>query len=216
MSLPSQRRVRLIPLVWGLCVCIGLGLVIQHDLTAGREVDPPLLWPDPAESLLPNEAVPKSEPATLGERAEGVVLLFLHPHCPCSRASLDELTRVLAASATSVRAFVVFVKPSGTPQYWEESGLWDAAKKVPGLRVVSDEGGHLAQLFRATHSGQICLYRRGRLVFHGGVTAGRGHSGQNVASESLARQLADARGVSCSPVFGCPLLKLPEREGAIR
>src|SRR4051794_40937381 len=97
-----MRRRTLVRLGWGgLCLAAlaaGLGGMWRYDSTPGRAADPADAWP--ADSTLPP---PDGHPS---------LLLFAHPHCPCTRASLEELAGVLA-SAPNVRAHVVFGVPTG-------------------------------------------------------------------------------------------------------
>jgi hypothetical protein len=39
--------------------------------------------------------------------------MAIHPHCPCSRASIGELSILMAHSRGRLAAFVVFVEPPG-------------------------------------------------------------------------------------------------------
>jgi hypothetical protein len=97
--------------------------------------------------------------------------------------------------------------PKGDPSGWEQSGLIEEAAGIPRVRTVLDPGGSIARRFGARTSGQTLLYDgNGRLVFNGGITASRGHSGDNDGRETitsiLLRQPARR---SHSPVFGCAL-----------
>src|SRR5579862_7511112 len=116
-------------------------------------------------------------PETLGTWGEGLprLLMFVHPRCPCSNASLTELAAILERNPNRVAAEIVFVKPHGAGQGWERSPLWDQATKIRDLRVVVDDG-ELAQRLGAQTSGYVVLYHsNGRLLFSGGITRSRGH-----------------------------------------
>ncbi len=135
------------------------------------------------------------------------LLLFAHPHCPCSRASLAMLARVVARAEDRADVYVLFVRPAGAPDGWERSGLWSAAAAVPGVRVLADGEGAEALRFGAETSGVALLYDpRLRLTFRGGITSGRGHEGDNAGCSALIERLA-GRGQAYRefPVFGCPL-----------
>ena len=146
------------------------------------------------------------------------LLFFAHPRCPCTRAGLADLSWALARSQGKVDAFAVFVLPEGAPAGWERTPLWDIAGSIPGVRPVSDLGGEEATRFRVATSGQTLLFDpHGTLVFSGGITGGRGHSGDNPARRALvecfADRMPDRREFS---VFGCPLFGADRscREGA--
>lgn len=207
-------------LAWGLCLSMGITLELRHELTAAAQSSPLARWPAVAGGLLSTELAspqidapnPRTGPPSLERRP--VVLIFLHPHCPCSNASLAEVLRVVGESPRDPLAFAVFVKPEGTPTHWEESNLWMSACRNPRLTVITDQNGRIAQLFRATHSGQVLVYDHDRLIFHGGVTAGRGRLGPGASSRLLARQLEDPAGTRGTPVFGCPLARAQDTAGA--
>jgi hypothetical protein len=87
--------------------------------------------------------------------------------------------------------------------------LWDSAGQIPGVAAVADEDGAEAHRFSAATSGQVVLYdSSGRLLFSGGITASRGHSGDNVGRRAIVSLLADGSGVRTeTPVFGCPIFE---------
>jgi hypothetical protein len=109
------------------------------------------------------------------------LVLFAHPHCPCTRASLHELDDLLAETQNRVSVTVVFTIPEGVPADWEQGDLWNSATSIPGLRVIRDQGGKEAHQFDVVGSGHVLLYApSGKLLFSGGITASRGHEGDNV------------------------------------
>jgi hypothetical protein len=175
---------------WGLCVAIGGSTMIKYAWTPGRLAKPPMDWPRHTQFQL---ASPK---ATL--------LVFIHPQCPCSRATLEELANILALRQ-QVEGRVYFLEPAGTA--WPKTDLYESALRIPGVRVRSDPNGAVARQFGARTSGQSLLYNAGgRLVFNGGITAGRGHAGANDGVDAV---LALLNGIpphrSYTPVFGCAL-----------
>lgn len=135
------------------------------------------------------------------------LLMFLHPCCPCSRASLTELARLQEKLPQSVAITIYVLQLRPVPPGWDETELWNAALRIPGVRVVHDEEGKLARRFGATTSGQVLLYDKGGVLrFRGGITAGRGHLGDNPGSTALLRSLTEQDSPPEQlPVFGCPL-----------
>ena len=126
--------------------------------------------------------------------ADRPTLVFLaHPQCVCTRASLGELAEALARAGTHPKTYVVFLKPSSFADGWEKTGLWEAASALPNTTVLRDDDGREAMRFGAATSGQTMLYdARGKLLFSGGITAARGHAGDNegrTAVVSLLDQL---------------------------
>jgi hypothetical protein len=106
-----------------------------------------------------------------------------------------------------VTAYVLFLKPPGFPDYWEETDLWRSAAAIPGVKVLRDDAGAEARRFRAATSGQTLLYDAdGRLLFSGGITASRGHAGDNAGRSVIVALLTEGQGGQTeTPVFGCPL-----------
>jgi hypothetical protein len=179
--------------VWGLGIAAGLAWSIDYDARPETQATPPKAWP---------------QQSTIARSRKGATLvMFVHAHCPCSRASLAELESILRQHANDVAAYVCFVKEPQQPIDWVHSELWRQAASIPGVLVTCDESGEEARLFNARTSGQTLLYdARGNLAFAGGITAARGHFGPNRGSwllESHIAQKTSAR--STSPVFGCGL-----------
>ena len=73
---------------------------------------------------------------------------------------------------------------------------------------MDDLDGVEAQRFGAATSGQAFLYNQaGALLFKGGITASRGHSGDNLGRDAVVDLVTSGvASVSAAPVFGCSLL----------
>jgi hypothetical protein len=146
--------------------------------------------------------------------------MAIHPHCPCSRASIGELAILMAHSGGRLAAFVDFVQPPGFNENWTKGELWSNAGSIPGVTRIIDSGAE-AKLLGAATSGQTLVYDpQGRLLFSGGITAARGHFGDNAGVSAIARLLdtpepgrptrvvyrnKPAIYASTTPVYGCPL-----------
>ena len=191
------RKVRFIlpvlAFVWALAVSAGLWVLWGYENAPGAGANPPRLWP--TDSRI--ERVP----------GRATLVILAHPHCPCSRASIGELASIIAHTQGRVSAYVVFLKPAGFSDDWEKTDLWQSAAGIPGVTAMIDEGGAEARLFGARTSGQTLLYGAdGRLLFSGGITGSRGHSGDNAGRDavvSLVNVGAAERGETYT--FGCPL-----------
>lgn len=177
---------------WVLTISIGLGLLWGYENASGQAAAPPAQWPVDSGIRLANDR------ATL--------IVLIHPHCPCSRASIGELARLMAQAQGRVTAHALFVKPAGTSDEWEKTDLFESAAAIPGVDVVVDDGAE-ARRFNAATSGQTALYdAEGHLLFSGGITASRGHSGDNEGRSAIISLLnTGVAGRSESSVFGCPL-----------
>jgi hypothetical protein len=183
----------LLLLVWCCCVAIGLGAMTAYETTPAPTLSPERRWPD-ASGLVRDPERP-------------TLVMFVHPRCPCSRASLSELAILASQCPGRVSLRTIFVQPVGGGEGWEETALWAAAKQIPGVTASTDRGGIQADRFRARTSGETFLYAAdGRLLFHGGITSARGHEGANAGRAALIALIH--RGVAeqdQSPVFGCSL-----------
>ncbi|MFO0928742.1 MAG: hypothetical protein U0736_17265 [Gemmataceae bacterium] len=188
--------------MWLVVVAGGMGWLVSYKGRAGDPGRPPPLWP--ASSALPRAP------------DRPTLLLFVHPRCPCSRATLDELARLMAGCGDRVRTWVVFLHPAGTPADWARSDLWDEAARIPGVTVFDDDAAVETRRFAAATSGQALLYTvDGRLRYNGGLTPARGHAGDNRGRSALSRLLrskADDAVESAGPVYGCPLFAPAEED----
>ena len=196
MPIEIPCKLWLAPTCWVLCIGVGLGLAIEHDIRPALTTNPP--------AELPTQSISQVTGSSL-------LMLFVHPHCPCSRASLSEFTSIVQSARQPLTAQVVFVKPAGASTGWEKSPLWDVACEIPGVSVICDDDGRLASKFHVTTSGHAVHYdRSGQLIFSGGITASRGHYGSNSASDSLIALVNnESSHQQCSPVFGCHLINQP-------
>jgi hypothetical protein len=141
-------------------------------------------------------------------RDKPTLVLFIHPQCPCTQATFDELDRIRAETQDKIAVNLVFTIPDGVPAGWEKGDLWNSAAKMAGVRVVRDRGGEEAHRFNVTGSGHALLYdTSGKLIFSGGITASRGHEGDNAGHAAIVSLVLDGYSlVSRTPVFGCSLL----------
>ncbi len=143
--------------------------------------------------------------------------MFVHPRCPCTRASLGELEVLLAQVPGRASARVVFLKPAETTTNWEKTDLWRQASSLTGVTLYTDNDGIEARRFHAETSGQTLLYdRKGVLRFQGGITSSRGHAGDNPGRDALQQLLRVARANQVrTPVFGCPLFESQCQQGGV-
>lgn len=187
-------------LLWGLFGALWLGglavgakLLWSFQTTPGAAAAAQTAWP-PA-SRLPRDA------------SRATLVMVAHPRCACTRASIAELGVLLQRLRGRVSAHVIFVRPAGTPEGWEETDTWRAARGIPGVAVWKDEGGAEAARFAARTSGQVLLYdRAGRLIFSGGITPVRGHLGDSAGQERIVSLVKTGRAdAAASRVFGCAL-----------
>ena len=131
--------------------------------------------------------------------------MFVHPRCPCSRASLTELSQIMERDQGRVSAWVLFMRQQGTEDNWERTATWQVAQHIPGVTVLTDKAGTEAARFGAATSGHVVLYdSQGRFVFGGGITGSRGHVGDNAGLQRVVSLLDGGTADRPNhPVFGC-------------
>jgi len=194
---PHARATRVITIivasVWLLAVVGAMGWIVSYTNTPGAGGEAPSHWPAESQIALDSQ-VP-------------TLVMFAHPHCPCTRASLGELALLMARCRGRVSARVLFIKPAGMSDEWTQTDLWQKAAAIPGVTTGRDEDGTESRLFHSETSGQTLLYDcAGNLLFQGGITASRGHSGDNPGRSALVALLEHRQATPTrTPVFGCAL-----------
>lgn len=204
MQLPLKHlRTAFFGVAWLVAVAFGLRVLLNYEATPGHIGTVPQTWRTDA----------RMERAT----DEPTLVMFAHPRCPCTRASISELAQIMAQIQGRVRAYVLFVEPKTVGAAWDDTSLRRSAAAIPGVTVASDVGGSEARRFGAETSGHTLLFdRNGRLLFNGGITQSRGHAGDNVG-ESAVVSLVSNHGAERTQtlVFGCALVKHPIAEESI-
>jgi hypothetical protein len=186
-------------LVWAVLVAGGLGALAHYAATPGQPALAPAQWPV----------------ATGLVRAAGrpTMLVFLHPRCTCSQATLEELARLMARAPGAADVTVLLMAPTGVDPAWTRTALWQKATRL-GVNVRLDAGRAEANRFGVATSGEVLLYDvAGSLRFSGGITPARGHEGDSDGGDALASLLrGEAPKLAAAPVFGCPLCRAEERQ----
>lgn len=161
----------------GWMAVVSAGFAAWHD--AGRAPVEPIAAPDRPPS------------------GKWTLTVFVHPHCPCSRAGFADLPRLAADGPTPLAVEVVFVRPPGVPDGWERGRNWDAAGR-PGVTRRTGDGGE-ARRAGAVGSGHVLLADpAGRVVFRGGLRP-----------SAVRAWLAGDPAPATVPVVGCRLLDPP-------
>lgn len=142
------------------------------------------------------------------------LLFFLHPRCPCTAAGIAELNRVLSDYPAAFNTTILFPSPSGAPDDWVAGTNYEAASRLPGARLNTDDDALLSELLQITTSGTAVVYdRHGALLFHGGLTSSRGHEGANYGAQAIREIALGKRPTqSVTPVFGCRLYQSTSTE----
>ena len=174
--------------------CGGLVMLSMYANSPGPSQQSPANWPNETTIRLSEHG--------------STLIMFAHPKCPCTRASLGELEKIVARFHGAVTSWVVFFKPIDSDESWDQTDLRETAASIPGVHVMSDLEGVEARRFHATTSGETILYNdQGERLFHGGITLARGHAGDNAGRSAIEDSLTESVPVcSQTPVFGCPIV----------
>lgn len=179
--------------LWLIAVGSGVGVLMQYASTPGDPGGPPPVWP--------------VDSAIRPPRGRPVLLVMAHPRCPCTRASLEELGRLMVRGLGRLDARVVFFAPAVADEDWWKTDLWTSAAAIPGVEVYLDRDAAEARRFKTETSGHSLLYdAQGRLMFSGGITVARGHAGDNAGLGAIEALVGGETAVRRqTPVFGCAL-----------
>jgi len=174
-------------------VIAGFSILLRYEGLPGRSGSGLVHWPVDAPVEL--------------DRSRPTLLLFAHPQCPCTRATLGELDRIAARCRGRMRAVVFILSEPELGDPWTHSTLWSQAAGIPGVDVRADLHGAIARRFGVCTSGHVLVYATdGRLLFQGGITDSRGHAGDNPGEDSVVRAILEgATKLVSTPVYGCSL-----------
>jgi hypothetical protein len=199
----SSPKVLLLSSFWLCVIGSGLYLLGAYDSRPGSTGTPLVRWPEESPIRL--------------DPVRPTLLIFLHPRCPCSRASIDELVSFAASHGDRFSANVILYRPKLASEDWDraEAAVADDAT-IPGFRCWNDPGGQAGRRFGVETSGHVLLYDpSGNLLFCGGITPSRGHRGENLGLDALVTLVEGRKaGHSRSPIFGCPILDPRPNSGA--
>jgi hypothetical protein len=112
----------------------------------------------------------------------------------------------MARTSGRLAARVLFVVPPGLDDRAPDSELRNRVAALPDVESSDDEGGLEAARFAAQTSGQAVVYDvSGERAFQGGITASRGHEGDNAGRSAIEAFVADDDSPHRTPVYGCAL-----------
>ena len=185
--------------LWLFAVGFGISQIAGYETTPGSK----------------SPSVPQQFPAASRlalDPAKSTLLFFAHPKCPCSRASLNELSKLIAEFGERLSVYVVFIKPGTAAEDWADTTLRARAEEIPGIEVFVDQDEIETNLFNARTSGTALLYDpTGQLRFNGGLTRARGIEGDNAGKGVIADLInTNFTRLPEASVYGCPLKNLPQ------
>lgn len=186
-------------LVWLVGIAIGSYFMFQHEYTPGAQ--------EPAPQQLPADL----EKQFGASEKKLTLVMAVHPDCPCTSASIEQLDRFLALHEKDTRAIALFwTDRSGNPpsNSLENNSYWQRLQKLDAVSLMKDPEGKTAESLGSLVSGTVTAYdAEGKLVFQGGLTATRGHAGPSPALDALNAILAGKPipEISTTMSFGCSL-----------
>jgi hypothetical protein len=180
-------------LAWMAAVGVGFTMLMNYSVEPGAPALAPSQW---------------SSSRIAAPHGQYLLVMTIHPHCPCTRASVTELNNLMGLlRGTNVKGYVLAVKPSEFQDEWARTESFRNASRIPGIEVLVDVDGAESSRLGARTSGQVLLYGPGGgLLFAGGLTPDRGHLGDSPGRHRIVSLVktgtADAND---SLVFGCEL-----------
>jgi hypothetical protein len=181
-------------IAWVVFVLIGYGSMVFYSMA-------------PAKSAISAGAFPVQ--SSLAKGSGLTLITFLHPRCPCSRATVSELEELLSQSkfSTNLTIYAVVSQPRGCSADFTQGAILDSLSSMPNVQLTIDKDDVESQRFGARTSGQTLLFdSQGNCLFSGGVTAARGEVGANAGVDALRQCIASGQtAVNKTPVFGCSL-----------
>jgi len=189
-AFPKKRAWLLVLLLWLGLIAAGYGWLLRYGFAPGQMATAPEIVPP---SLAASNYVGHAQ-----------MFLALHPRCPCSRATVKELAKILSRIPGTINTTVLVYKPAGEEESWLQSSLLD---ECVNCRVLSDPDGRLAASLGSLTSGSVVVYdAKGNLRYQGGITASRGHEGDNAGERAVLEILSGScESYKSMPVFGCPI-----------
>ena len=162
--------------IWVGTVSAGSAILLTYDSRPGEIPRQLVGWPS-GSSLVRHAKLP-------------TLVMFVHPHCPCTRASISELERLHSDCHGLAEFQVVAYQPASTGEDWRDSPIMRTLIRTDDVGVKWDRDGLETQRFGVATSGHVLLFDRfGRLQFTGGITNSRGHEGSNAGREFMTRFL---------------------------
>ena len=196
----QNRTIPIVITAWLCIVAVGFGAMAAYSARPGAVGDVPGTWPEHA-----------SVDMSLDSDAPTLVLA-VHPRCPCTRATINELERALAQSPSQVTIYALIFEPGpddpiDDDDSFARTSIANRLSALPGVIMIPDPDARIANRFGALTSGHTLVYTPdGALAYSGGLTPTRAHEGPNTGTASLI-ELFNARAslASDAPVYGCPL-----------
>jgi hypothetical protein len=126
MWIHDRRLIFALGAIWISAVSIGVGKLMAYENTPAKTAVLGPAWP--SDSQL------KTQPDRF------TLVMSVHPHCPCSRASLDELA-IIASRCRQLSINLLFTQPSSASPEWVKSSQND--RRFPVQRSTAIQASNL-------------------------------------------------------------------------
>jgi hypothetical protein len=178
--------------LWMAIAGVGLALIASHDSKAGRRAIVPAAW--------------SSELGLPEQDGRPLVVVAVHPRCPCTPSTIDAIRDATARAQAEPRIIAIVMTPSSQGPDWAGGESLAKLREI-GAQINIDLDGAGAARLGATTSGHVIVFAAdGTRVFSGGVTPSRGHVGECNGTTALEASLRGRRPhIAETPVFGCEL-----------
>ncbi|QYK47960.1 MAG: hypothetical protein KF838_14360 [Phycisphaeraceae bacterium] len=197
----ATRSLAAIVCLWLGTLGIGIGFIEHYANRPGP------IGPEPAGH----------ESAAREQAPRPLARMYVHPRCPCSRASLLELAALMSSPGVEADVEIHVYRPADAPDDWAKGRAWRIAEQIPRARVLIDPEAARAHADGALTSGHLVVRTAaGSVAFSGGITRSRGQQGHSPAHERVLPLLRAQRDSDdtltlarvtpeASPVFGCQI-----------
>jgi hypothetical protein len=206
----TQRLLPLMLALWLIALVPAAATLLRFEWTSG------------ATGLAPTRLTTSlSKGVSQKDGREALLVVAIHPLCSCTRATLKELEDSAPTWKQPYRTtFLIYqAKSAVTSDFdWHRAVYIREAQQALHAEVIEDLNGEQAAKLGALTSGEVLLYsapdqqNSRRLLFSGGVTAGRGMEGENggIASLEHAINSSNTQAEAHAPVYGCGLAALAQ------
>lgn len=189
------KTLALAGVLWTSTIVAGQGWLLEKS-TRGSHAVSDADWPsDSSISLDPDKFT---------------LLLFVHPRCACTKATLYELDRLMTRHADNLAGCVAFSMADefDTELQRGKNTLWDQASLIPQVSKHKDFGNRECKRFAVDASGTALLFSpEGSLRFAGGLTSSKGHCGISAGIQAIDMILAQPAAEAIrTPIYGCSLV----------
>src|SRR4051812_19835544 len=94
---------------WLAAACIGIAMLTAYSNIPGPASRTSADWPAGTRLEL--------------NRTGATLIVFAHPQCPCSRATVGELEKIEVLNHGELQTYVVFIEPQSVGDDWDDTDL---------------------------------------------------------------------------------------------